>query len=237
MERTVARRENLIMSSTNRTAGIRHANDFYETPRWCTDLALDQLPQTIDGPIVDCGAGSGAITRALIDRYGRPERIYAVEIDERHWPELEALSVNVVRGDYLNVPLPDAALVVGNPPFEMAQQFVDRSLESTRAEKGIVALLLRLSFVAGRSRRKFHLDNPSDVYVLSKRPSFVAGLKWKACGAERCPHWVAKNATAKRVRCDLPEHHGGPCRKLGTDSCDYAWFRFGSGADRRVTVL
>lgn len=163
------------MSSTGR-AGVRREGDFYATPEHCTEAVLPFLPDVRiaqNAIIVDPGAGTGAITRPLCRRYGgHAAAILAVEINPALAAEIDSAD-RVVVADYLTAELPPANLIVGNPPFSLAQEFVARSLLLAAPVGGTVAMLLRLSFIASKKRRDFHRSHPSDVYVLSSRPSFT----------------------------------------------------------------
>lgn len=56
------------------------------------------------------------------------------------------------------------------PPLEVADRLVVRAVyEVMHQGGGVVALLLPLSFMATKSRRRLHADYPSDVHVLSRR--------------------------------------------------------------------
>jgi hypothetical protein len=60
-------------------------------------------------------------------------------------------------------------LDIGNPPFSLAEQFLDRA----RQLADVVVLLERLSFLGSDSRaHRWHGYTP-DVYVLPNRPSFT----------------------------------------------------------------
>ena len=59
-----------------------------------------------------------------------------------------------------------------NPPYAGAYEFITRSLSEVAPVNGTVAALLRLNWLGSKKRAAFHKLAPSDVYVLSKRPSF-----------------------------------------------------------------
>jgi len=63
-------------------------------------------------------------------------------------------------------------IVAGNPPFYLAQKFVERSHELI-TERGVICFLLRLSFLESKTRIEFWRKyKPERVIVLSERPSF-----------------------------------------------------------------
>lgn len=61
-------------------------------------------------------------------------------------------------------------VIITNPPFYLAEEIVRKALRCADH----VAMLLRLAFLESRRREAFHEEHPSNVYVLSRRPSFMA---------------------------------------------------------------
>ncbi|BDU13652.1 hypothetical protein [Escherichia phage phiWec190] len=63
-------------------------------------------------------------------------------------------------------------IIITNPPFKLALEFLEKSLK----EADVSVYLLRLGFLESKKRRAFHQENPpTNLIVLSERPSFVAG--------------------------------------------------------------
>lgn len=63
-------------------------------------------------------------------------------------------------------------IIITNPPFKIAMEFLDKSLQ----EADVCIYLLRLGFLESKKRREFHKKNPpTNLIILSERPSFVAG--------------------------------------------------------------
>jgi 23S rRNA (adenine-N6)-dimethyltransferase len=79
------------------------------------------------GPILEIGAGDGALTRPLA-RLSRP--ITALELDARRAERLDTRTpahVRVVHGDVLRVPFPERPhVVVGNVPFHLTTAILRR---------------------------------------------------------------------------------------------------------------
>jgi hypothetical protein len=169
------------MSATNRskadgTKTEREPRDYYRTPAWATRSIHPYLPPGIDEGFrcVDAGAGLGAIASEL--PYPR-ERIVCVENDSSLAAQCRAFKHYVVKKDWLAF---DSSphVVVMNPPYRVAMEFVEHALERAR---GPVLALLRLPWLAGQARASFHRRWPAHVLVLPRRPSFTPDGKTDAC--------------------------------------------------------
>jgi len=169
------------MSATNRGAA-RAPLDFYSTPAWVTESLLAALPgkpganfPLTPGSILDPCAGDGSIL-ALLGDVGRgfeldPLRAFVCKERGLAVEHRDAL----VPGDTWGNP----ELVIMNPPYSLAEEFVRRALQEVRPG-GTVAALLRLGFAASKKRVQFHRDFPSDFKILPQRPSFTADGKTDA---------------------------------------------------------
>lgn len=179
------------MSSTNRGA-IRPDGDFYRTPEWCVKKILPALPK---GSVLDPCAGDGAILRAVD---GTHAPLSGIEINPALCVGAQCIGTFIEEKDALldstNWGRPN--LVLMNPPFNLALEFVRKAIEVQKPHGGTVAALLRLSFLASKKRKEFFIANPCDVHVLSKRPSFT-GHGTDSCdyaffiwGPGRGNHWA-----------------------------------------------
>lgn len=180
------------MSSTNR-GGKRSEADFYATPGWVTRAILPHVP--IDGLVL---CGDGAMMHELV--LAGAGRVVGVEIDAgRAHTAAARVSAVVHHADFLSAPVAlrfgPWDLIITNPPFSLAQRFVERALADVRVG-GTVAMLLRLAFLERQARAPFHRAHPSDVYVLPKRPSFSAdgatdssAYAWFVWGPGRGGRW------------------------------------------------
>jgi methylase of polypeptide subunit release factors len=80
-------------------------------------------------------------------------------------------------GDFLKIApsnLGTFDLVIGNPPYNKAQDFAEHALSFVK-EDGTIAMLLRLNFLGSQKREAFLREHFPNVYVLSHRPSFTNG--------------------------------------------------------------
>lgn len=171
------------MSSTHRGAE-RNRDDYYETPPWVTQHVLDGLALAEFDCVLEPCAGRGAILDVVAGA-GFKGEVIAVEVD----PDRAAAcrvnhpSARVINHDFLTLSPqelalpPDArVLVVTNPPFSHAMEFIRACLPVT-AHRGTVAMLLRLAFLESAKRRVFHQENGAHVRILTKRPSFTGDGK------------------------------------------------------------
>lgn len=97
------------------------------------------LVAAVPGPVLEIGAGDGALTVPL-ERLGRS--LTAIEIDPRMTAPLAARTgrqTRVVTGDALTVAWPDdVATVVGNLPFHVTTALLRRVLEAPRWRRAVL---------------------------------------------------------------------------------------------------
>lgn len=234
------------MSSTHKKKAERGL-DFFATPAWVVKAILPHLTfpyrrTKLREPlrpisICDPCAGQGAILAALQDaKNGAVIQTFGFEISQELVQDSFMVADHVTQRDALT-PAPwrtrdghDADLIVMNPPFVSAFEFVERALSEVGAH-GEVAVLLRLAFLASEKRRVFHQKRPSDLFILPKRPSFCVVVRCKAkCGWE-----VMLSPEARLPRLCVSCH--GPVVVTRTDSADYAWFLYGPGRGGRWSIL
>ena len=161
------------MSATNRGTARREA-DFYATPLESVYAFLDCYDGI--GPydsILEPSAGNGNIIKALRDR-GYTNHIDAIELREEERDHLIGLADRVGILDYLtDTGLGKYDVIIGNPPYSLAQEFIDKSLSLLRPG-GRLIFLLRTNFLESVRRFEWWQDKtPTGLYVLSKRPSFT----------------------------------------------------------------
>ena len=139
-------------------------------------MILGELGDIPPGSVLEPCAGRGAITDAV----------------RSHWPDVpvaqfdinpDITQTTVRKLDYLDhEDVLTYDLCITNPPFSLAEEFVRKARTHCRE----VIMLLRLGFLESNKRAEFWRDNPADVYVLSRRPSFTGGP------TDSCPYaWFA----------------------------------------------
>lgn len=161
------------MSATNRGA-VRRESDFYATSLEAVYSFLDNY----DGirpsdSILEPSAGNGNIIKALRNR-GYDNHIDAVELREEERYHLIGYADRVGILDFLtDTGLGKYDVIIGNPPYSLAQEFIDRALSLLRPG-GRLIFLLRTNFLESEKRFKWWQDKtPSGLYTLHKRPSFT----------------------------------------------------------------
>jgi hypothetical protein len=232
------------MSSTRKKKEDRGL-DFFATPAWVVKAILPychRFPLTSFGDAalsptlaLDPCAGRGAILAALQDATHVAIETFGFELSPELTLDASLAADNVTQRDALSPEpwlSPDGqspSLIIQNPPFLHALEFVERALKEV-SPYGEVAVLLRLAFLASEERREFHKRHPSDVFVLPKRPSFCVVVRCTICSWEATLSPEAK-IPKKCADCECP------VKVTRTDSADYAWFLWGPGRGGRWRVL
>lgn len=124
--------------------------DFYPTPAWCYEnLDIDWTQFT--SAHEPC-RGDGRIQQFLQSKNIPTTHSEITEgLDYFQWSE-------------------KTDLIITNPPFSLAQQFIDHSLPRANT----VIMLLRINFLGSVSRYDWWNSNkPDALHILSKRPSFT----------------------------------------------------------------
>lgn len=161
------------MSATNR-GSERRANDFYETPEWLTRALIPEIshhvPALAPWKILEPAYGRGAIARVLRNAWPDSE-IIGMELDPATAHANEGPCVplvdNFLTAEYFEPMMFD--LIVTNPPYNLAREFVTKSL--TLAP--IVAMLLRVNFLGSQKRAPWLREHTPAIFVTPKRPPFT----------------------------------------------------------------
>lgn len=141
----------------------REAQDFYATPNWCYELLNSYIDWDKVYTTMEPCCGDGRIVDWILKK-----NIKCVYSDIERRFDLPLLRVC----DYLTTPMDKVDLIITNPPFSLAFEFLQKGLQESRSS----CWLLRLNFLASNKRSKWFKEHePDALYVLSKRPSFVNG--------------------------------------------------------------
>ena len=161
------------MSATNR-GSKRKEYDFYATPEESINTLLKNINLEIYGnQVLEPSAGNGNIVRAIHKMY--PEKsITAIEIRSEEYESIVRCSNKVIIDDFLTMNNNGKFdIIIGNPPYSKAQEFIEKSL-NLLSYSGILIFLLRTSFLESVKRHEFWQNHPlAGLYTLSKRPSFT----------------------------------------------------------------
>ncbi|MCA1021494.1 hypothetical protein [Halobacillus litoralis] len=129
----------MSVSGRKRNDGI----DYYATPEWATEALLKR--ERFEGKVLEPCSGAGAISKVL-EKQG-----YEVESSDIREDE----HVYGAKGiDMLKMEGTEAKNIVTNPPFFMATESVEKSLDLI-PDGGKVAMILKLQFLEGQKRYEF----------------------------------------------------------------------------------
>jgi hypothetical protein len=138
-----------------RLQGASESLDFHPSP----PVAVEALcrVEKFDGMIWEPACGNGVISKIL---EAQGYRVISSDIVDRGYGKGGV--------DFLKCNPPKVANIVTNPPYNMANSFVEKAIAVTT---GKVVMLLRLSWLEGqeRHRRIFKHTPPARVWVFSKR--------------------------------------------------------------------
>lgn len=132
--------------------------EFYRTPIEATRALIAIEGERLPNGIWEPACGDGAIARALIDTH---RWVYSTDVADRGY--------GCGKIDFLNSTFSNCCTaVVTNPPFSLAQEFVDKAFSFPSVH--YCALLLRLSFLESQKRKEwFQANPPARVHVSSRR--------------------------------------------------------------------
>jgi predicted RNA methylase len=154
---------------------LRPMLDFYETPSWAVRAIGDVLPIAENMRILDAGCGTGAILRQIGAQFPENE-ILGLEKDEARFRAAEASTdLPIAHGDFFSH-ADRWDLIISNPPYSHALEFVQHAMTLSP----IVCMLLRLPWLASQRRAQWHRENPAQINVLPRRPSFTGDGKTDA---------------------------------------------------------
>lgn len=135
----------------------RIPHDLYETPPWVTDAIVPHLPKRRHVTIYEPAAASGKMVRAL----------------RKHGYLVSSADIRIGRKrDFLDreIRIGHQGAVVTNPPYKHAVEFIERALEVTECLEGYVAMLLKVDFDSGSTRRHlFESETFHKKVVLTRR--------------------------------------------------------------------
>ena len=155
------------LGASNHSKEQRVQRDFYATPPKAVEMLLDM--EKFSHSILEPCCGLGHISRVLV--------AHGHEVDNR---DIEDRGFGRGGMDFLATDERDLdADIITNPPYSLAQEFVEKALDVVGAGHK-VAMFLKLTFLEGKSRKRmFERYPPKVVYVSSSRLSCGRnGTEW-----------------------------------------------------------
>jgi hypothetical protein len=147
----------------------RERDDNYPTQPWVTHALLKR--EKPPGPVWEPAAGAGAMSRVL---QSHGHQVVSTDLVDRGFCPggTDFLMVRHLPKAPDGTPVRS---VFTNPPFKLAEAFVEHALDMPGIE--YAAFLLRLPFLEGlgRAERIYTVRPPARVRVLARRPAFAQG--------------------------------------------------------------
>lgn len=164
------------MSSTNRGSD-RSKFDYYVTPideirKFLLNLMVDYKVPTPLRILDPCAGGDAKHPMSYPEAL---KQAWYYSCFDLTTIDIREDSLAEFKMDYLGHTLFERSfnMVISNPPFDLAQQFILKALTDVEHD-GLVIMLHRLNFFGGQARKEFwKLHMPEATYVHSKRMSFT----------------------------------------------------------------
>lgn len=159
----MSNKENKVLSGTSlagmSTTRERIKDDFYATPENAIRAILDVVE--LKGSILEPACGDGAISKILKEYYPNSEIISQDLVDRGY---------GIGGVDYLTFnPNRKFDNIITNPPFNLAKEFIEKSLELANDK---VIIFAKIQLLESESRKDLFLNSPLKyIYVFSKRVS------------------------------------------------------------------
>ena len=141
----------------------RQEEDFYATNPKALELFLDKLSE--DGialeNVWECACGMGHLAEVLMER--RLLEIASDIVDRGYKPYFRQV-------DFLDVDIEHDGDILTNPPFKLAEEFVENGVKLLKKEGNKLCLFLKIQFLEGQKRKElFKKHPPKYVYCHSSR--------------------------------------------------------------------
>jgi len=166
------------LGSSSHSERDRETHDFYATEPRAVELLCDL--ERFHPVILEPACGKGHIAEVLT---GRGYAVIAEDLIDRGYGKggvdfLSRLEIELLDLD-----------IITNPPYALAQRFVEKSLEIVKPGRR-VAMFLKLTFLEGQNRRKlFELFPPELIYVSSSRLVCSLNGTFEEKGSAACYAW------------------------------------------------
>lgn len=149
----------MIIGASNHTEEEREENDFYATDPKAAELLLEV--EELSNWIWEPACGKGHLSEVFKDN---GHKVFSTDLIDRGYGGT---------GDFFLYDKVPSSIhpcdIVTNPPFKIAQDFVQHALD-IQEDGRKVCMFLKLSFLEGQKRKSFFEKNPpKTVYVSSSR--------------------------------------------------------------------
>ena len=146
-----------IIGASNHSRTERQQEDYYATEPAAMEFLLAE--EGFAPHVWECACGEGHLSKVL-EAQGYDVR--STDFIYRGYGEAETVDFLKAEGGF------DGDIIT-NPPYKYALEFVEKALRMVGHGRK-VAMFLKLTFLEGKGRKQFFLDNPpKTVYVSSSR--------------------------------------------------------------------
>ena len=165
-------------------------SDQYFTPPWLTKAVLPEIERLLkrthinlkwkDISILEPACGDGAMVDEL----------------RNTWPEAQITASDITTGvDFLNMSeTVKYDIIVSNPPYKLAMPFVQKAHRMLKPQ-GIICFLLRMNWLASKTRAEWLRANTPAVFVSPRRPKFALN-KHGVVSSDACEYaWMVWRPT------------------------------------------
>lgn len=177
------------MSSTNRSnARDNHVSDYYVTPPKPIRDLFSSLKETVCCDIFDVVGDNLNSQYLWLDPCAGGDEVnpmsYPFVLEELGVPSDNLTTIDIrdtsrakYKVNFLDCGIPERKydVVITNPPFNLAEEIINKSFDCVK-DGGYVIMLLRLNFFGSKKRKEFWKDNmPILTFVHRERISFTKG--------------------------------------------------------------
>ena len=178
---------NLIMGAGINRKEDREENDFYATDPKALELLLNKLKEDgieLSNNIWECACGRGHLSEVLSKR---GYSVFNTDLISRGYENQHLAK------DFFEFDNEWNGDIITNPPYKLATQFVNHSLELV-SDNRYVIMFLPIQFLESQKRYDdlFKMTPPKYIYVFVKRVDTAMNgdfTKYKKCGPTRCYAW------------------------------------------------
>ncbi len=148
-----------ILGASNHSSHAREAHDYYATDPKAVLPLLDYLPSD-SNLIWECACGEGHLSK-ILGEWGYNVR--STDLIDRGYGKSGVDFLKMQKDDY------NGEMIITNPPYKFAQEFVEHAL-AISDEGSYICMFLKLTFLEGQTRRAlFDIAPPYKVLVFSAR--------------------------------------------------------------------